>query len=103
MRGFFVRTCTDPAAALVALRANPTAFDLVVTDYTMPGMSGLDVAREVRAIRADLPVAVASGYIDDALRAQAECACVTELIFKASAVEGPFEAIVRLASDAVTA
>ena len=63
----------------------------------MPGMSGLDVAREVRAIRANLAVAVASGFIDETLRAQAYEAGVGELIFKASAVEVLCEAFSRLA------
>ena len=50
-------------------------------------MSGLDVAREVRALRADLPVAIASGFIDEVLRSEAVEAGVRELIFKADAVE----------------
>jgi PAS domain S-box-containing protein len=95
--GFRISAFTDQLAGLAALRANPTAFDLVVTDYNMPGMSGLDVAREVRAIRADLPVAVASGFIDETLHAQADAAGVQELIFKASAVEDLGEAFARLA------
>ena len=48
-RGYRVSGYTDQREALAALRADPAAFDLVVTDYNMPGMSGLDVAREVRA------------------------------------------------------
>ncbi|MBL0124385.1 MAG: response regulator [Betaproteobacteria bacterium] len=86
-RGFRVSGFTDQREALATIRAGPAAFDLVVSDYNMPGMSGLDVAREVRAIRADLPVAIASGYIDEALRAAATGAGVRELIFKANAVE----------------
>ena len=50
-RGVRVSGFTDQHAALEALPADPARFDLVVTDYNMPGMSGLDVAREVRAIR----------------------------------------------------
>ena len=96
-RGFRVSGFTDQRAALDALRADPALFDLVVTDYNMPGMSGLDVAREVRAIRADLPVAVASGFVDEALRAQADAAGVRELIFKADAAEDLCEAFARLA------
>ena len=96
-RGLRISGFTDQREALNLLRADPTAFDLVVTDYNMPGMSGLEVAREVRTIRADLPVAVASGFIDETLRAQAEGAGVRELIFKASAVEELCEAFVRLA------
>ncbi len=101
-RGLRISAYTDQREALVALRADPASFDLVVTDYNMPGMSGLDVAREVRAIRADLPVAVASGFIDEALRSQAGAAGVRELIFKASAVEDLCDAFVRLARSAGT-
>jgi CheY-like chemotaxis protein len=59
-RGHRVEAFADSAAALDRLRAMPQAFDLVITDYLMPGPSGLVVAREVRAIRADLPVIVVS-------------------------------------------
>ena len=72
--------------ALVGLRANPTDFDLVLTDYNMPGMSGLDLALQVKAIRNDLPVVIASGYIDERLRTHAEAAGATAVIFKASGV-----------------
>lgn len=70
----------------------------VVSDYNMPGMSGLEVARAVRAIRADLPVAVVSGFVDEALRVNAREAGVCEVIFKADAVEdlcGVFVALVQ--------
>jgi two-component system, cell cycle sensor histidine kinase and response regulator CckA len=96
-RGFRIRGYTDQQEALADLRADPVAFDLVVTDYNMPGMSGLDVARAVRAIRPDLAVAIASGFIDETLQSQAEGAGVRELIFKANAVEDLCEAFARLA------
>ena len=96
-RGMRISTFSDQNAALDALRADPAAFDLVVTDYNMPGMSGLDVARQVRTIRADLPVVVASGFIDETLRSQSEEAGVRELVMKASVVENLCDAFVRLA------
>jgi CheY-like chemotaxis protein len=96
-RGYRISGYTDQREALAALRAEPAAFDLVVTDYNMPGKSGLDVAREVRTIRADLPVAIASGFIDDTLQTQAKAVGVRELIFKANAVEDLCEAFARLA------
>jgi len=69
----------------------------VVTDYNMPGMQGLEVAREVRAIRADLPVAVTSGYIDEELRSGAEAVGVRELIPKPFAMQDFFAVVERLA------
>jgi PAS domain S-box-containing protein len=95
-RGFRVSSYIDQRAALTALRAAPASFDLVVTDYNMPGMSGLDVAREVRAIRADLPLAVVSGFIDEELHQQSAMAGVREVIFKADLVEDLCESIARL-------
>jgi two-component system, cell cycle sensor histidine kinase and response regulator CckA len=47
--------------ALDAVRAAPDAFDLVITDWNMPEMNGLDVARALRAIRGDLRVGLTSG------------------------------------------
>jgi len=96
-RGYRVSGFIDQHEALAAIRKNPTAFDLVVTDYNMPGLSGLDVAREIQAIRADLSVAVASGFIDEVLQAQAGSAGVQELIFKAGAGEEFCAAFERLA------
>jgi len=86
-RGWRVSAFVDQEEALAALRGDPEDFDLVVSDYNMPGLSGLDVAREVRNIRSDLPVVIASGFVDEELRANAKEAGVRELIFKAEAME----------------
>ena len=96
-RGHRVSAHTDQRAALAALKADPGAFDLVVSDYNMPGMSGLDFARQVRAIRPDITIAVVSGFIDETLHAQAEGAGVHELIFKATEVEDYCDTVHRLA------
>jgi CheY-like chemotaxis protein len=71
--GCRVTACTDPARALEAFRAAPAAFDLLVSDYLMPGMVGLDLAREFHNLRPDLPIVLLTGYMeelpDEAIRA----------------------------------
>lgn len=64
----------------------------------MPGMSGLDVARTLREIRADLPVVLASGYITEELRAKAPAAGISECIYKPNTVEDLCEAVARFAN-----
>ena len=98
-QGYRVSGFTDVRVALAAARANPAQFDLAVTDFNMPGMSGLDVARALREIRPSLPVAVASGYITDELRAQAPEAGVRELVYKPNTVDELCEVVSRLARD----
>jgi PAS domain S-box-containing protein len=61
--GYRVSGFTRVEDALSAYRERPDAFDLVVTDYNMPNMSGMDVALVVMGLRPDLPVALASGYL----------------------------------------
>ena len=102
-RGFTVSAYTVQEEALAALRADPQHFNLLLTDYNMPGMSGLEVAYEARAIRADLPVAISSGFIDETLRTEAQAAGVRELILKADAVEDFCTVVQRLALGSVAA
>ena len=95
-RGYRVSGHVDPAAALAELETDPARFDLVVTDYNMPRISGLDVARDVRDIRPDLPVVIASGFITDELQSQATAAGVRQVIFKANAAEEFCNVVQRL-------
>jgi len=66
--GYRADAHADPAEALAAIAAAPQDVALVVTDYNMPGMSGLEVARAVRRLRADMPVLIVSGNLTEELR-----------------------------------
>jgi CheY-like chemotaxis protein len=60
--GLVVTESGGPRDALDRLTREPSAFDLVVTDLTMPGMTGLQLAREIAAINPALPVILSTGY-----------------------------------------
>jgi PAS domain S-box-containing protein len=60
--GYQVTTTNDPEAALRAFTAKPAAVDLVVTDQSMPRLTGLMLAEAVRRVRADLPIVLITGY-----------------------------------------
>ena len=63
--GHTVTTFGKPVEALAAFTADPTAYDLIITDLTMPGMTGVDLARGIRAVRLDVPIMLSSGYADE--------------------------------------
>lgn len=94
--GYRVSAYTDAQAALAALRDGPLDVSLCITDFNMPGMSGLRLAREIKALHPSLPVAIASGYISEELRLQAPAAGVDEVIYKPDTVEELCSAIERL-------
>jgi CheY-like chemotaxis protein len=95
-KGYAVVTFTDPQTAHAALRANPRGIDLLVTDYNMPGYSGLDLLREAKAIRPDLPVALASGYVTPELESRAMAEGADALIYKPNDVHELCETVARL-------
>lgn len=95
-RGYRVTAFTSQTQAIDAVRASPTGFQLLLTDFNMPGMSGLEVAKAVLEINPRLPVAVASGYITDELQAESKAAGVREVVFKTDAVEAFCEVVARL-------
>jgi CheY-like chemotaxis protein len=61
--GYKVTGCTEPEKALETFRSRSDEFDVVVTDLSMRGMSGIDFARELLQIRPGIPILIASGYI----------------------------------------
>jgi PAS domain S-box-containing protein len=77
-----VSVATDPLAALEEIRRAPDAYDLVVTDFNMPGLSGLDLARELAQLEPTLPVVVSSGYVTPALQEAADSGRIRALINK---------------------
>ena len=69
-------------AALQAFRAEPLRFDLVLTDETMPDLTGTDLAREIRQLRPDIPVILMSGYSGARLTERARAVGVSEVLRK---------------------
>jgi PAS domain S-box-containing protein len=63
-RGYRVSAFTSGPEAMAAFRRSPEAFDAVISDQTMPRLGGVELAREVHARRADLPVILTTGYRD---------------------------------------
>jgi hypothetical protein len=82
MLGYAVAVATSSAEALRMVRADPRAFDLVITDYTMPGQNGIELATAITQIRYDLPVILATGHIDDFPGTVTEAAGVDRVLLK---------------------
>jgi CheY-like chemotaxis protein len=69
-------------AALQAFRAEPKRFDLVLSDETMPGLTGTELAREIRQLRPDIPIILMSGYSGPQLSERAQAAGVIDVLRK---------------------
>lgn len=95
-KGFAVTAFTDPHDALAALKIDAARYDLLVTDYNMPGFSGVDLLRETKVLRADLPVALASGYVTPEIEQRALEEGASALIYKPNDVNELCETVQRL-------
>ncbi len=71
MHGYRVTVMTDSRTALSLFKGKPDEFALVLTDQTMPGMTGLDLLGAVRDIRPGFPVILSSGFSEDVDEARA--------------------------------
>jgi signal transduction histidine kinase/ActR/RegA family two-component response regulator len=69
-------------AALQAFRLTPERFDLVLTDENMPGLTGTELTRELRQVRAEIPVVLMSGYGGAQLAERAAAAGILEVLRK---------------------
>jgi CheY-like chemotaxis protein len=81
-QGYKVEVRTCPIEALEAFRANPQGFDLVLTDMTMPQMTGMKMAKQMITIRPDIPVILCTGFSDQINEDQAHSAGIKALLLK---------------------
>jgi two-component system, cell cycle sensor histidine kinase and response regulator CckA len=95
-KGFTVTAFNDPHEAQDALAAHPFDFDLLVTDYNMPGYSGIDLLRQAKIIRPSLPVALASGYVTPEMEQSAMQEGASAMIYKPNDVNEMCETLLRL-------
>jgi CheY-like chemotaxis protein len=73
---------SSSAAALQAFRDAPQRFDIVLTDETMPELTGTDLAREIRRLRPDIPILLMSGYSGLQLHERAREVGIREVLRK---------------------
>jgi CheY-like chemotaxis protein len=85
--GYKVTGCIDAESALKLFGSTPQDFDVVVSDLSMPRMSGIDLARELLQIRPDIPILMASGYVRPADNEKLRSAGLPDLILKPDTVE----------------
>jgi len=80
--GFSVTERTDGREAVEAFRARPDDFDVIVTDFAMPNLSGSEVASQVLGIRPDIPVILISGHDNKISREEVERLGIREFLRK---------------------
>lgn len=93
--GHRVDAVADPRAALARLEASPDQYDMVFTDLTMPGMTGLELARAVRLVKPEIPIVLATGYLEAEAQSRIAEAGIGDFIDKPFAMNELEEVIRR--------
>ena len=81
-RSHTVTTVTDPRKALALFRQDPHAFDMVVTDQTMPHLLGTSLVQELKTLRSNLPCVLMTGLGDEDMKMQARAVGVSDVLGK---------------------
>jgi PAS domain S-box-containing protein len=80
--GYQVVARTSSIEALEVFRLQPDSFDLLLTDQTMQGMTGEDLAKKVMAIRSDIPIVLCTGFSHNINEEKAKSMGIREFIMK---------------------
>ncbi|MBL9204831.1 MAG: PAS domain S-box protein [Opitutaceae bacterium] len=91
--GYQVEAMNRPEEALDKFRIAPQAYDVLITDLTMPQMSGTDLAQQVLRIRPDLPILLTTGYIANLTLERVRAMGIAQLLYKPITVQGLAEAV----------
>jgi CheY-like chemotaxis protein len=80
--GYQVQGLTTPTEALEMVRDKPHQFDLIISDFSMPRMNGLQLAEEIKRINPGIPIILLSGYNSDVPRKQIKSTVINGFISK---------------------
>jgi len=80
--GYQVKSTTKPVEALEWFRADPDQFDVIITDMTIPRMTGDRLTKEILTIRPEMPVIICTGYSERMSAKKAEALGVSKYIEK---------------------
>ena len=94
--GYTVTALTDSTVALDLFSSDPTAFDLVILDQTMPKLTGLHLARKLLAIRNNIPIILCTGHSDSVSPEKAKAAGIKEFLMKPLGKQALAQVIRRL-------
>jgi two-component system, cell cycle sensor histidine kinase and response regulator CckA len=94
--GHRIAAFTKSEEALAAFKATPHEFDLVLTDLSMPGMSGIEFAQSVLAVRPGTLIVIATGHIQDKDVERARAVGVHEVIQKPNTLDEMTSTVNRL-------
>ncbi len=100
--GYSVTTFTNPILALKEFRAHPSDFAAVITDLSMPGMTGFELAQELMTIQPGIPIVLTSGYVTPEDEAAAYQLGVKAVIRKPDTVDEMAATLDRIFKEAKT-
>jgi CheY-like chemotaxis protein len=80
--GYHVEAVMSGYSALELFQKDPNRFDIVITDLTMPRMTGIQLAQEVMAIRPDIPIILCSGFSDQTTKERAKILGIRKMLMK---------------------
>jgi CheY-like chemotaxis protein len=95
---FVPENFSHPGDALKKFQANPDAYAAIISDLTMPGMTGIELAKRCRALRPEVPFILSSGYLDTQTQGGAQESGIAHFIRKPFDI-AEFTAKLRVAVD----
>jgi two-component system cell cycle sensor histidine kinase/response regulator CckA len=80
--GYQVKGVTLPAEAVEMIRAQPHQFDLIISDFSMPQMNGIQLAEEIKRINPGIPIILLTGFGSDISKKQIKSNVINGIVTK---------------------
>jgi CheY-like chemotaxis protein len=93
--GYEVTAVNGSLEALTIFQSRPDTFDLIIADQTMPHLTGLQLAQEIRRLRPGIPIILCTGYSDSVSAESVQAAGINELLMKPVTLLNLGEAVCR--------